>query len=274
MRGSLHRHLGIPEDQKIPTSKLSIKSSDSETIRRKKQFAINSRSWKKVLGGYLLPKALMGIDLNNYQSNIPIQQWQMSTPADAPKVGGGMNTGTIGGIVGMVAKPINNLIQTTRDKAEEINPNTGAYVNINKATNTAAANTIFNPFSSFKDKDMTFGEKMLGFTGIGGYFAQKNKFKRLEKERTEDTRNAYSQAATNNYSGLINQQLRFAFGGNISKGTNIVDYKGATHGEGGIEVDATGTPTVMSGKKGIAETEDNEFSWNGYVYSDKLKYNG
>jgi len=148
---------------------------------------------------------------------------------------------------------------------------------------TAQAGMIFDPFrtsfKTFSDKDATRKEKwgafgsILGLPGLANTFG-KERAKRLNKQGIEDTRNAYSDVATSNYSNILNQQLRFAFGGNLGKGNNIVDYKGATHGEGGIEVDSTGTPSVISGKKGVAETEDNEFSFNGYVFSDKLKYNG
>ena len=46
-RGGLHRALNIPEDEKIPVSKLTIKPGDSEHMRKMKQFAINARIFKK-----------------------------------------------------------------------------------------------------------------------------------------------------------------------------------------------------------------------------------
>ena len=46
-RGGLHRALNIPEDEKIPVSKLTIKPGDSEHMRKMKQFAINARKFKK-----------------------------------------------------------------------------------------------------------------------------------------------------------------------------------------------------------------------------------
>ena len=51
--GTLHAHLGVPKNKKIPRSKLSIKSGDSPAIRKKKQFAINARSWSHADGGLL-----------------------------------------------------------------------------------------------------------------------------------------------------------------------------------------------------------------------------
>lgn len=45
-KGALHRDLGVKQGQKIPASKLSIKSSDSPLERKRKQFAINAKKFK------------------------------------------------------------------------------------------------------------------------------------------------------------------------------------------------------------------------------------
>ena len=58
-QGSLHTHLGVPQGKKIPANKLKIKSTDSPAIRKKKQFAINSRKWKHEYGG-LIPEYSWG----------------------------------------------------------------------------------------------------------------------------------------------------------------------------------------------------------------------
>ena len=50
-KGLLHKNLGVPTGKKIPTSKLKIKSTDSEAVRKRKQFAINAKKWKKEDGG-------------------------------------------------------------------------------------------------------------------------------------------------------------------------------------------------------------------------------
>lgn len=46
-KGLLHKSLGVPAGKKIPASKLTIKSSDSPAVKKRKQFAINSKSWGK-----------------------------------------------------------------------------------------------------------------------------------------------------------------------------------------------------------------------------------
>lgn len=50
-KGLLHKQLGVAEGKKIPASKLKIKPSDSETTRKRKQFAINASRWKHQDGG-------------------------------------------------------------------------------------------------------------------------------------------------------------------------------------------------------------------------------
>jgi hypothetical protein len=205
----------------------------------------------------------MGIDLNKYQNSQNVQQIP----------------GVIGSIIGLadqVARPI-------KEKADAMN-STGALVSEQRSANAATAGAFFDPLrtglSTMKEGNREekqeywkgFGKSLFGVPFLAGKGFGKARAKRLNQQGIEDTRNAYSQVATNNYSNLLTQQLRFAFGGNIGKGTNIVDYKGATHGEGGIEVDSTGTPTAVSGKKGIVEVEDQEFMWESYVFSDKLKY--
>lgn len=45
-RGSLRKALGTKKGEKIPASKLTVKSTDSPAMKKKKQFAINARKWK------------------------------------------------------------------------------------------------------------------------------------------------------------------------------------------------------------------------------------
>ena len=46
-RGSLHKALGVPMDEKIPLSMLTTKSTDSPAMRKKKTFAKNFRNARK-----------------------------------------------------------------------------------------------------------------------------------------------------------------------------------------------------------------------------------
>jgi len=64
-RGSLHKYLGVKEGDKIPADKLRIKDSDSEAIRKKKQFALNAKHFnhKKAENGIF-------VEGNEYDLNI------------------------------------------------------------------------------------------------------------------------------------------------------------------------------------------------------------
>lgn len=55
--GSLHTLLGVKQGDPIPASKESIKPGDSSAMKKKKQFAINAKSWNH--GGGSVSK-LMG----------------------------------------------------------------------------------------------------------------------------------------------------------------------------------------------------------------------
>lgn len=44
--GSLHTALGVPQGKKIPATKLTIKSTDSPALKKKKVFAKNAKGWK------------------------------------------------------------------------------------------------------------------------------------------------------------------------------------------------------------------------------------
>jgi len=45
-KGALHKDLGVPKGSKIPAEKLVIKDDDSPLLKKRKQFAINAKSWK------------------------------------------------------------------------------------------------------------------------------------------------------------------------------------------------------------------------------------
>ena len=45
-KGKLHKALHVKEGEKIPASKLKIKESDSPSMKKMKQFALNSKKFK------------------------------------------------------------------------------------------------------------------------------------------------------------------------------------------------------------------------------------
>lgn len=46
-KGALHDDLGVPQGEKIPASKLSVKPGDSPLEVKRKTFAKNAAGWKK-----------------------------------------------------------------------------------------------------------------------------------------------------------------------------------------------------------------------------------
>ena len=46
-KGALHKELGVKQGEKIPAGKLEIKAGDSALMRKRKQFALNAKKWKK-----------------------------------------------------------------------------------------------------------------------------------------------------------------------------------------------------------------------------------
>jgi len=76
----------------------------------------------------------------------------------------------------------------------------------------------------------------------------------------------------------VNYGGTFENGGQIGQGLmgqpQITSYdNGNTHeeGVGGIPVDARGNPSTTSKQSAVGMTEKGEITWNGYVFSDKLK---
>lgn len=59
-KGLLHKNLGVPQGEHIPKNKLAIKDSDSEAVRKRKQFAINASKWKHADGGLILGENMYG----------------------------------------------------------------------------------------------------------------------------------------------------------------------------------------------------------------------
>lgn len=83
-RGLLHKNLGVPEGEKIPASKLKIKESDSPALKKRKQFAINAKKWKKGQQGLTIPKPEEFADVESYQEAMDAYITAVSTPELEP----------------------------------------------------------------------------------------------------------------------------------------------------------------------------------------------
>lgn len=73
----------------------------------------------------------------------------------------------------------------------------------------------------------------------------------------------------------MNYGATFAYGGDLLMNPQIVDYsdKADKHSEGigGVPVDIKGNPAKTSRMSAVGMTEGGEISWNGYIFSNKLK---
>lgn len=66
-RGKLHKDLGVPKGEKIPASKLKVKSSDSPAVKKRKVFAQNAKKWHHAQDGTTLaPREQDYNDINEY----------------------------------------------------------------------------------------------------------------------------------------------------------------------------------------------------------------
>jgi hypothetical protein len=76
----------------------------------------------------------------------------------------------------------------------------------------------------------------------------------------------------------MNYGATFAYGGDLLMNPQIVNYsdKADKHSEGigGVPVDTKGNPAKTSRMSAVGMTEGGEVAWSGYVFSNRLKYNG
>ena len=153
-------------------------------------------------------------------------------------IGAGMQIGD------MIGGPI-------RQRAEEIDPNTGEYVNYNKAVRNAAAGSIWAPHKaiteSLNDPNATGAEKALSFTslmgipGLSKLWANK-RYSRLEEEHEKEAWNnkypSVSGASYNPYymaqGGIAGEYAELEDGEPfMTPDGNIEMVNGRTHAEGG-----------------------------------------
>lgn len=74
--GSLHSALHVPQGEKIPSSKLKIKSTDSPALKKKKQFAINAKKFKHQAGGQQQDQS----DTSQFEGISDTKDEQLSNP--------------------------------------------------------------------------------------------------------------------------------------------------------------------------------------------------
>lgn len=133
--------------------------------------------------------------------------------------------------------------------------------------------------------------------GVAGYLSddpEAEAQKQLEKQQEEqkaaqekalrtqtltnnlNTANAKIQGLNSNNVGLGTPIVMMEMGGYLNNDSGVINtYRGQTHNgpNEGIQVDQSGQPTAITGRKPVALTENNEVNWKGYIFSDTLKPN-
>jgi len=114
--------------------------------------------------------------------------------------------------------------------------------------------------------------------GIAGHFKEEATEKTLAKKKEMVMNQVADQNFWNSQDGVqggVWHQRMFADGGQMPgmMPDMVQEYKGQTHQgpNGGIPVDKKGNPSVTGDRGPIAKVENGEVSWNGYVFSNRLK---
>lgn len=224
-RGSLRKHLGVPEGQNIPKSKLRIKESDSPAIRKKKQFAINASQWNKEDGGELL-----------FLPEYGFGSWIKENSGIISGVG---KLASMIPVVGQVAGPIISGIGTVAG---------ALHANDQAQEEADAQQAMLDEQAAQQKKIQDTANRKIRFENI------------VDKNQIDY--------------GPSFMELGGQIGMGMMGDPQIVDYtNGSTHqeGVGGIPVDLRGNPATTSKSSAVGMTERGEVTWNGYVFSNKLK---
>ena len=164
----------------------------------------------------------------------------------------------VGAIIGAISGGMqsgNSMFQPLRDWGEQIDPQTGEYVNRNRAVEMGVAGSFANPMKAATDPDATGGEKLLGLIGLGA-FAQPGKYKRLERERKQqiwntqhpntigESQNPYYMARGGMLPGMQFAELENGEVFRTPDG-NIKGVNGASHSQGGEDFMLSGGTEIL-----------------------------
>jgi hypothetical protein len=285
-RGSLHEHLGVPKDKKIPASKLSIKAGDSPAIRKKKQFAINARKWNEYGGNLMMeyggeiPKSAIEkgtkhelehtkskkeakkIAMDHFKEHGPRYYTVLEKAVNnkLPQYGcGGKLKMEEGGLLPMPEYGFGSWI---KENGAGLLKGAGSLVSMIPGIGQIAGpvlSTAGSVIGGIQQKNAQQDAAQAQVEAAEAAEAEKQRVMNLDTRRKNIVdQNQMSYAPT------------FGLGGNLM----INDYtNGNTHqeGVGGIPVDARGNPATTSRSSVVGLTEKGEVTWNGYVFSDKIK---
>lgn len=218
-------------------------------------------TFKRAYGGYTTGLATKDA-INSVPNNTFDANALSSTVGKTSQVGG--LAGTISSTIGIVTDPI-------RAKSEELSES-GDFKSTKSAKQHAFVNYMFDPArglsETFQDKNASNKEKWLAagnmlFPFLSGELADA-RYDRLRKDNMSRVR---AQRLANLPEVQSNSP---AYAPVFEMGGILEDYKGASHANGGIPVNGSGSPISKTRTAPVAEVEGNEVNWNQYIFSDKL----
>lgn len=177
-KGLLHKNLGVPQGEHIPKSKLAIKDSDSEAVRKRKQFAINASKWKHADGGLVLGEnmyydgGLTG-EPNNGPRNSLMASGNFETNPNMSKYGlnsefsrtFGQNRNLNLGVNANLGATYNNTPSPQGEFSMPMTPsveptaNFGATGSYHSGNNNFNANVNYNPYNQGVEGKVTYTKK-------------------------------------------------------------------------------------------------------------------
>lgn len=238
-RGSLRKAMGAKKGENLSVTEMKSKMKNaSPAMKKKLNFAINARKWNHEDGG-MLP--------NDYYDNYMLMpeygfgSW-LKDNAGGLLSGAGSLASLIPG-VGQIAGPVLNIAGSVIGKNQQ---------------DKAAAEQRAQEIAAQEEAD---------------------KKAKYQSELAIRQESLFGGAQPN-----INYGETFAYGGGLMMdmegeeampNPQITEYsqKADLHSEGigGIPVDAKGNPTSVSKTSAVGLTEGGEVTWNGYVFSNRLK---
>jgi len=180
-------------------------------------------------------------------------------------------TGQVTGLVGTIRSAVNQIAEPIRANAEEVDPNTGEYINQGKAERMGTFGAQLDPMraatDTFKDKGATNKEKwaaglnVLSPNPLASNYLAKNRYKRLEEE---NKRNIYKGKMQTWGGASENPYVMMPKGGQVNSETveleqgepyilpngeiQSIPTNAPTHAQGGVPINLP-VGTKVLGKK-------------------------
>jgi len=236
-RGLLHKDLGVKQGEKIPASKLKVKSTDSPAVKKRKVFAQNARKWNHAQEGVSLPSDKQ-IQLSDDEMYKRLQQEQLLRSQNQVGINQNNYSGDIGDYSqvtqGVDYQPIEQDQNTIpRSYSPEQRSYNGVYGDIalggllavdSLIPNKKQPSQVVRPLNSYNERPYGTGSRAIAQSGT----KLTPKFKKPEIPLSyEEMQRSAPSATSPEYSGLLNPQQQYFYKALSNPSNNLVDiYKG------------------------------------------------